>query len=101
MDSGNDICLKRDGALCVVIVFKNAGSLDENKLDVLNSVGQGFASKISRGIQFNFSWIDAETESAFAGVLGGADVTDTYPRLIVINPGKRKRFLVHEGDITE
>jgi hypothetical protein len=95
MDSANDICLKRDGALCVIIVFKNAGSFDENKLDVLNSVGQGFASKISRGIQFNFSWIDAEIESAFAGVLGGADVADTYPRLIVLNPGKRKRFLVH------
>jgi hypothetical protein len=46
-------------------------------------------------------WIDAETEPAFAGVLGAAEVQDNYPRLIILNPGKRKRTLTHEGEITE
>jgi hypothetical protein len=28
-DSGNDICLKKDGALCVILVVKNKDTLDE------------------------------------------------------------------------
>ena len=34
-DSGNDICLKKDGALCVIYVVKDRSSLDESKLDIL------------------------------------------------------------------
>ena len=26
---------------------------------------------------------------------------DKYPSLIVLNPGKRKRFLIHDGEINE
>jgi len=49
-DSGNDICLKKDGALCIILAVKDAASVDQSLLDVMNQVGQGFASKISRGI---------------------------------------------------
>lgn len=98
-DSGNDICLQKDGSLCVVMVVKNTGDLDEKKLDVLNQVGQGFASKISRGISFYFSWLDAEAESEFASTFGLP--ADDLPKVVILNPGKRKRFLVHDGEITE
>jgi|DEB0MinimDraft_12_1074336.scaffolds.fasta_scaffold61449_3 hypothetical protein len=64
----------------------------------MKSVGEGFASKISRGISFYFSWIDATEESGFASTF---DIPEAeMPSIIVLNPGKRKRFLVHEGDIT-
>lgn len=69
-DSGNDLCLKKDGTLCVILVVKNKAALDEKKLDVMYSVGQDFTSKISRGIQFNFSWLDSEADKEFAEMFG-------------------------------
>jgi len=32
-DSANDICLKKDGALCVMMIVKNKDALDEAKLE--------------------------------------------------------------------
>jgi len=81
------------------MVVKNTGDLDAKTLEVLNSVGQGFASKISRGISFYFSWLDAESNAEFASTFGLP--AEELPKVIILNPGKRKRFLVHSGDITE
>lgn len=97
-DSGNDLCLKKDGTLCAILLTKNKASLDDAQLEVLNSVGQGFQSKISRGITFNFSWLDTEVDKEFADTF---ELGDDLPKLVILNPGKRKRFLVHEGDINE
>lgn len=99
LDSGNDICLKKDGALCVFLVAKDGATLDKSLLHTLSAVGQGFDSKIARGISFFFSWVDASTEPEFASIFTEGQEVD--PVLIVLNPGKRKRFLVHEGPITE
>ena len=55
------------------MVVKSRADLDSTKLDEMNAVGQNFASKISRGISFYFSWVDASTDSAFAGVLSAPD----------------------------
>lgn len=95
-DSGNDICLKKDGTLCVIMVVKDKASLDESKFDVLSNLNQQFDSKISRGISFLFSWLDASVEPEFAALF-----TDNYPSIVVLNPGKRKRFLLHEGELTD
>ena len=67
-------------------------------LDRLNNVGQTFSSKISRGISFYFSWIDASTEPEFTSTF---ELEGSTPHVVVLNPGKRKRFLVHEGDLSE
>lgn len=98
VESANDICLKKDGALCIVLIVKDEASLDNKMLDELNAVGQNFASKISRGISFYFMWMDASAEKDFAATF---NLEDQYPRLVILNPGKRKRFLLHEGEINE
>lgn len=98
-DSGNDICLKKDGALCIILLVKDKASLDQKMLDEMNAVGQNFASKISRGISFYFMWLDTTAEKDFAATFN-LD-TSSEPKLIILNPGKRKRFLLHEGVITE
>jgi hypothetical protein len=96
-DSANDVCLKKDGALCVIMVTNDAASVSEEKLAEMKAVGESFASKISRGITFYFSYLDATAEPEFAGVF---DIpTSDLPKMVVLNPGKRKRFLVHEGEI--
>lgn len=67
-DSGNDICLQKDGALCIILVAKDKASLNQSHLDHMKNVGENFASKISRGIQFHLSWISAAAEPEFAGI---------------------------------
>lgn len=98
-DSGNDICLQKDGALCVILVAKDKAQATPEVLEAMNSVGQGFASKISRGISFFFSWLDSSADPEFASTFGIEDANK--PQIVVMNPGKRKRFLLHEGELTE
>ncbi|TNV78640.1 hypothetical protein FGO68_gene5489 [Halteria grandinella] len=100
-ESFDDICLKKEGALCVIYVAANAEQAKNSQaqIDELYSVGQSFASKISRGINFSFMWLDSSAESKFAAIfeLKEADL----PKVVILNPGKRKRFLVHSGAISE
>lgn len=67
-------------------------------LDEMNAVGQNFASKISRGISFYFMWVDASAEKDFVSTFNQDYET---PKLVILNPGKRKRFLLHEGEVQE
>lgn len=79
------------------MVVKNADSIDKNISDQLTELGDEYESKISRGIAFRFMWLDATAESEFTSVFG---LGDNYPSVVILNPGKRKRFLTHEGEIT-
>ena len=58
-DSADDICLKKEGALCVIYIVKNSDVKDASVTDMLYNMGQGFSSKISRGVNFYFMWLDA------------------------------------------
>ena len=71
---------------------------NDKMVDDVNKVGQSFGSKISRGIGFNMMWLDASTESDFASTF---NLGDQYPAVVILNPGKRKRFLQHEGEIND
>jgi len=61
-DSANDICLKKEGALCVIYLEKDEASKSQKDLDILDSVGSAFSSKISRGINFYFMRLDVSAE---------------------------------------
>ena len=64
-DTANDICLKKEGALCVIYIAKDASSKNNDLVETLNSVQEKFSSKISRGINFYFMWLDASMEPDF------------------------------------
>jgi len=49
-DSGNDICLMKDGSLCIILVVKDAGSIDTKTQADMQLLGDEYESKISRGI---------------------------------------------------
>ena len=68
-------------------------------LDAFHSVKEAFTSKIERGIVFNFLRLDVTAESEFASVFGLED--SQLPGLVVLNPGKKKRFLIHDKELTE
>jgi hypothetical protein len=86
--------LKKEGALCAIYIVSDAASKNQDHLQLLYQIGQGFASKISRGITFHFMWLDASKENEFFKVF---DLKNTeLPKLAIMNPGKRKRFLIHD-----
>ena len=41
-------------------------------------------------------WLDATAEADFASLF---DIQE-YPQIVILNPGKRKRFTMHEGEIS-
>ncbi len=100
-DSADDICLKKEGALCVIYVAKDAASAKSNEaqLNELYATGQKFASKISRGINFYFMWLDSSAENKFYQMF---EIKESdLPKVVILNPGKRKRFLIHDKNINE
>ncbi|KAM3138678.1 hypothetical protein pb186bvf_009242 [Paramecium bursaria] len=92
--SANDICLKVEGALCVIYI-NNGNNPDNSKVDELKSLHNMYQSKIDRGTIYKFMWLDGQKEQKWAEALGFKG----EPRLVFLNPGKRKRYLVHDGEI--
>lgn len=82
--------------LCIIMVNKDS-TIEKGQLDQISQLGEELESKISRGISFNFMWLDASAEKEFAEVFS----LESLPQVVVMNPGKRKRFLTHEGPITK
>jgi hypothetical protein len=67
-DSGNDICFKKDGTLCVIYV--HTGKSDAIKEATLNNVNDNFAKAVTRGIRFSFMKLDMSREAQFAAAFG-------------------------------
>ena len=44
-------------------------------------------------------WLDSSAEPAFSKMFNIPE--SDLPKLVILNPGKRKRFLVHEKSINE
>ena len=97
-DSANDVCLKKDGVLCVIYLVAQASQSDQAVINEMNYIKDIFTSKIERGITFNFMRLDVSMEPDFASIfaLEEGDV----PGIVVMNPGKKKRYLKHEYELT-
>ena len=98
-ESANDICLKKDGVLCVIYVVPEAAQSDRNVLQALDHVQAAFTSKIERGITFNFMRLDVSVESEFSSVFNFEE--GEVPGIVVLNPGKKKRFLKSEYELSQ
>lgn len=44
-------------------------------------------------------WLDASVETGFSGMFGLAE--SDLPNVVILNPGKRKRYLLHGSNINE
>lgn len=65
-------------------------------MDHLEDVQTNFVSTVTKGIRFSFSKLDATSEPNFAKIF---NLEGDQHALVVLNAGKRKRFLVHDGDM--
>lgn len=98
-ESANDICLKKDGILCVMYVLKDKSASDDKVLEAFKNIQDRFTSKLERGITFSYMRLDTTAEAGFAGALNLE--ADQLPGLVILNPGKKKRFMVSEYSLDE
>jgi len=56
--------------------------------------------KIDRGgIKYKFSWLSVNTQPAFSKLIEVSSAS--VPKVVLVNPGKRKRFFVMTDEITD
>jgi len=89
LKSYNDICFKTEGGLCV-IALSNAVP-DKTVFTAFEEL-----QKSHKDSNYKYMWLNVESNPNFAGVFGVAN----YPTVAVFSPGKRKKFLIHEGELT-
>ena len=69
-------------------------------VNVFSSLQNWLSPKIDRGgIKYKFGWISSTTQPNFIKTVELA--VGSGPHLLLINPGKRKRFYVLEGSFAE
>jgi hypothetical protein len=91
--SGKDICLGTEGTLCVIIFNKEKPS--KTALDTAKEVRRQYDNKLDRGLKYNFMWINAPTQKAWSKFFNISEL----PTTIILNPGKRKRYITIPGDL--
>lgn len=91
--SGNEVCFKVDGIICVILL--SDGKPGEEISNMMSELQNYLSPKIDRGLKYKFGWINAQTQTAFVSAIE----VSTFPRLLIVNPGKRKRFFELDGEL--
>ena len=84
--SANDVCFKAEGILCVVLISN--GKPDGKTMNIINDLQNYLSPKIDRGIKYKFGWVNTDTQTKFVETVQVSSI----PQLLLVNPGKRKRF---------
>jgi len=73
---------------------------NEELTQMMADIQNYLTPKIDRGgLKYKFAWLNVNTQAQFSKLI---DVSvDTVPRVILVNPGKRKRFFVMETEIND
>ena len=72
-DSGNDLCLVKDGTLCVMYVVPNAAASDQTVIDALQTVKVDFVANTESRIRFSFMRLDMSAEPELSKALKLSD----------------------------
>jgi Trm5-related predicted tRNA methylase len=93
--SAKDICLNTDGTLCVILLTK--AKPEKDVVSIYEALNTKYDRKIDRGAKFKFMWLNVEIEKKWGDVFKyeGSD------KVVVLNPGKRKRYTNHDGELTK
>ena len=75
----------------------NAAASDNAHVDALYAVKTDFVAATESRIRFSFMRLDMSAEPTLTKVLKIED--PNTPKFVIMNAGKRKRFLHHEGDM--
>jgi len=91
--SAKDVCLGHEQTLCVIL-FADAKPGQET-IDALKDVRRVYDLKGDRAVGFKFMWINADSQTDWKEKF----THETNPTVYIFNPGRRKRYLRHEGAI--
>jgi hypothetical protein len=91
--SARDICLGTEGTLCVILLTSEPPT--KQLKEEFENLNTKYDRKIDRGSKYKFMWLNASIEKKWAGIFD----YDGSNKVVVLNPGKRKRFAPHEGAI--
>lgn len=97
-DSANDLCLKKDGVLCVIYAVPDAKQFSHDVVMAMLNTQDAFTSKIERGITFMFMRLDVSADPEFSSIFNFEE--GEVPGIVLLNPGKKKRYLKHEYEMT-
>jgi len=92
--SSRDVCIGHDQTLCVIL-FTDSKPKQE-VIDVLKDVRRAYDAKGERAVHFKFMWLNVESQSDWKAKFENEHMNEVY----VFNPGRRKRYLKHEGVVT-
>ena len=94
-ESSGDLCFDKKG-LCVILLTSEKPT--EEQEEVMTKVREKFVSNLAdRGLKFSFMWLDTSLQEEWPKTLE----TEEDTRVIVLNPGKRKRFMPLKEDFSE
>lgn len=96
-DTANEICFKVDGTVCVILI--NIEKPSEDLINLFSALQNHLAPKIDRGIKYRFGWINSNTQNQFMDGIG-LEKGDSM-KMILVNPGSRKRFYIMEKELSE
>ena len=103
-ESASDVCFKVDGIICVILL-NNKGEeskVDNNLADLMSEIQNYLSPKMDYGgIKYKFGWINTKKQPEFTSAVGAdfSNVKDNY-KVMIINPGKRKRYFVVDEEVT-
>lgn len=96
-ESGNEICFKVDGIVCVLLV--NPEKPNEKLIDLFSELQNYLSPKINRGLKYKFGWLNSNSQKKFMESVQLP--VGSGPHMMLVNPGKRKRFHVLDGQLEE
>ena len=81
------------------MVLINKETPSKELTDLFVNLQNWLSPKINRGIKYKFGWINSSTQSNFMDTIELPQKSG--PHMMLINPGKRKRFYILENEMTE
>ncbi len=96
-DTANEICFKVDGIICVILINNEKPS--EDIINLFGALQNHLVPKIDRGIKYRFGWINSNTQNQFMDGIG-LEKGDNL-KMILVNPGSRKRFYIMDKELNE
>lgn len=91
------MCFKVEGIVCVLLINKEKP--DEQLTNLFTELQNYLSPKINRGLKYKFGWLNSSTQNKF---IESVDLNvESGPYMMLVNPGKRKRFHVLEGELEE
>lgn len=94
-ESSGDLCFDKKG-LCVILLTTDKPT--EEQEEIMINVREKFVSNLAdRGLKFSFMWLDTTLQAEWPKTLE----TDDSTKAVVLNPGKRKRYMHLNEELTE